>query len=173
MTEYTARCAMDADDQINVRRAHRRVALEPRNATGVGTEVYLAPADARTFARGILALADEIDGGEVKEEPTAVASPSVAIGDQVRIARNWEGHGDENVNAVGRLVRIDTDDTTLPYLVRLDGHDWWCAEVAPADQPATDNPHADLITKAKALLNEYDHTAADVLALARFLSEAA
>ncbi len=80
MTEYTATCAIDEADTITAARYGRRVELEPSGTT----EVYLDPAPARTFARGILALADEIDGGE-KAEVKADTRPKV--GDRVRVTK--------------------------------------------------------------------------------------
>jgi hypothetical protein len=83
MTVYTAECAIDSDDTITATRSSNRVELEPSGRV----EVYLDPADARTFARGIIALADEIDGGEVAEAATT-ETRTPKVGDRVRIVED-------------------------------------------------------------------------------------
>jgi hypothetical protein len=152
---------MDADDTINARRANRRVALEPSSRM----EVYLDPADARTFARGILALCDEIDGGEAKKEP--------AVGTRVRVT-----HDDmtSNIGKCGTLLNVDKGgENQYTYRVLFDGMSAalggvWVLDVEPTDTPA--DPRAELITRADEVLEErgLDYTATDVIALARFLA---
>jgi hypothetical protein len=152
---------MDADDTINARRANRRVALEPSSRM----EVYLDPADARTFARGILALADEIDGGEAKKEP--------AVGARVRVT-----HDDmtSNIGKCGTLLNVDKGgENQYTYRVLFDGMSAalggvWVLDVEPTDTPS--DPRAELITRADEVLEErgLDYTATDVIALARFLA---
>lgn len=96
----------------------------------------MAPDVARTFARGILALADEIDGGEAKEAP---ADTRPKVGDRVMIVRNgYSAEGDENVGRVGVVAETDYADELGTYRVSLpnDDYGWWCAEVELVDEPA-------------------------------------
>jgi hypothetical protein len=149
MTVYTAECAIDSADTITATRSSNRVELEPSSRV----EVYLDPDDARTFARGILALADEIDGGEVAEAATP-ETRTPQVGDRVRLD--------------------DTSDT-------WDDGSWWCAEVALLDEPAEPatapepvpvvSLRGDFVAQAKTLLADVMHTsAADVIDLAKFLA---
>ncbi|MYR43117.1 hypothetical protein [Streptomyces sp. SID5910] len=66
MTEYTATCNSRPSDSVTARADGRSVELEMRVSGDYRGEAYLTPDKARTFARGILALADEIDGGETE-----------------------------------------------------------------------------------------------------------
>ncbi|MET7939694.1 hypothetical protein [Streptomyces sp. NPDC005302] len=75
MTAYIARCRDRSSDYIVATKRGADVELEMHVFGDYQGEVFANPADARTFARGILALADEIDGGEVKEAP-AVDAPT-------------------------------------------------------------------------------------------------
>ncbi|MGW2950734.1 hypothetical protein [Streptomyces eurythermus] len=100
MAEYTAKCVMDEDDQINARRANQRVALEP-----TGHDVYLNPDAARTFARGILALADEIDGGQVRQ-PAAVK-----VGDRFKVTRSFLEWADVVIGDVVTVVEFEDDNS--------------------------------------------------------------
>lgn len=187
MTVYTAECAIDSADTITATRSSNRVELEPSSRT----EVYLDPDDARTFARGILALADEIDGGEAKEEAPAPAR-APQIGDKVRILKDDPyTQAGEFVGRTGVLRAVKDGVRTVPYRVRLDDPSgtwddgsWWVAEVELVDEPAepladwerdlmgvtTSSPFAAHITEAKRLLTDTDHTGADVIRLAEILS---
>lgn len=109
MTEYIAQCKAGRYDKITARTDGS--SLVELVATSRGKhmmETYLNPADARTFARGILALADEVDGGEGKAEPADAVPPMPNVGDRVRVltddANNAEvATGDVfTVTSVGR-----------------------------------------------------------------------
>jgi hypothetical protein len=180
MDIYTAACVIDGGDTITAARSGDRVELEPSSRT----EVYLDPAPARTFARGILALADEIDGGEVKEEAPAV-KPVPQVGDRVSIVEDdsYSMPG-EFIGRTGVLREAKTDGRGMPYRVRLDDPSgtwdegsWWVKEVelldeeTPADTPV--NPFAAHVDEAKRLLADTDHNGADVIRLARELADRA
>jgi hypothetical protein len=173
MTEYIAQCAIDGNDTITARRSAERVELAPRS----GPEVYLDTDKARTFARGILALTDEIDGGEVVK---IVRSSAVEVGDRVRVVRNaYSFEGNENVGRVGILKEITPEDAQSHRVsFSDDAYGWWCAEVELVeDEPADtrpkvgdrlrvteDNPRfcpvvtGDVITVVE---TDYDHDGAD------------
>jgi hypothetical protein len=138
---------------------------------GRSESTALRPDAARTFARGILALCDEIDGGEAKEAP--LATP-VKVGDRVVVTQNGMVYErDENVGREGTLLSIDHADPQQPYKVDVDGDGvWWCKEVAPVSVSApAPSPFAAHVDEAKRLLAGTDHTGADVIVLARELHE--
>jgi hypothetical protein len=185
MTVYTAECAIDSDDTITATRSSNRVELEPSGRV----EVYLDPADARTFARGIIALADEIDGGEVAEAATT-ETRTPKVGDRVRIVEDdpYVKPG-AFVGRTGVLRQAEADGRGKAFRVRLDDTSdtwddgsWWCAEVALLDEPAepatTLEPvpvvslRGDFVAQAKMLLAGVEHTsAADVIHLAQVLAD--
>jgi hypothetical protein len=188
MTVYTAECAIDPADTITATRSSNRVELEPSGRV----EVYLDPADARIFARGILALADEVDGGEVAEAATP-ETRALQVGDRVRVVKDDpDTRAGEFVGKVGTLTAADPrSGSALPYVVAFgDGtgrhgdavNGKWCvADVKLVEEPAepatTPEPisvvslRGDLVTQAKTLLADVMHTsAADVIDLAKFLA---
>ncbi|MGV9546803.1 hypothetical protein [Streptomyces ardesiacus] len=141
MTEYTATCNASSRDTITARVADgMSVELEARFSGEYKGEAYLTPTKARTFARGILALADEIDGGEAEEAPALRRIPKV--GDRVRVVRSAPGDRGRHEGDVGTLDIVDANDPELTYRVRLtDRTTWWCAEVEPVgDEPADTRP---------------------------------
>ncbi|MFB7919357.1 hypothetical protein [Streptomyces sp. NPDC056061] len=178
MTDYVATCR-DADhDTITASAGIADVALYP---SGSCESVYLDPADARTFARGILALADEIDGGE---QPKAVPTlTAVKVGDEVRVVVDDPTYrAGEFVGATGRINEVNSG-AELPYRVTLDaphsndtvrGH-WWCAKVerlaaAPTDDSAPTPDRASYLAQARDLMSGENYTAADLIALADYLA---
>ncbi|MFF9525411.1 hypothetical protein ACF1DV_26030 [Streptomyces achromogenes] len=176
MTEYTAQCRHYADDYIRAHHNGKSVVLDCYVDGEHMADPFLSPDTARTFARGILALADEVDGGEAKEEPQPAP---LTVGDQVEITGDTGGL---YFGRCGTLLDIDTGDTEYPYLVRLEGRTGggvWVHAVrkleqpapAPADEPeAPTNPRLTHLHQAEVALTEYEHTAADIIALARFLA---
>ncbi|MGW1268151.1 hypothetical protein [Streptomyces sp. NPDC002491] len=136
MTEYTAECRISSFDTMRARIDDGEdVSIDAVKRGDVTMNVFLRPDDARTFARGIIALADEIDGGEAAEaEPTRAPQ----AGDRVRVVRNSPRSTDEHIGECGTLKRVDEFDDRLPYLVDLPTNSyWWCAEVELVDEPET------------------------------------
>ncbi|WNI28608.1 hypothetical protein [Streptomyces sp. ITFR-6] len=169
MTEYKITCQDDPSDRIKaVGTVGEHVAFYPYGSDSV----YVSPADARTFARGILALADEVDGGEAPM-PTEPAVRDIKVGDRVRILRP-EGCLPEYAGRVGVLTR--TDSTECKYRVRVDEADdniVWAYEVAPVDtdnaeQLCAKNARMDILEQARALVGSRD--VPNLLAVARFLA---
>jgi hypothetical protein len=187
VTEYVATCNASSLDTITARRDGDAVELEAVHNGEHKMETYLSASKARVFARGILALADEIDGGEVAEADGPVKTPTRTpkVGDRVRVVRNvYSSEGDVNVGKVGTLKELDLGDPQAHRVVFDDADDygWWCAEVALLDEPAepaTTLGHVpvvslrgDFVTQAKTLLAGVEHTsAADVIHLAQFLAD--
>jgi hypothetical protein len=74
-TQYVGQCRYDEGQRLQACINGASVVVEAFAGDEQVTEPFLTPADARAFARGILALADEVDGGEVvatepADEPT-------------------------------------------------------------------------------------------------------
>ncbi|MEV4037677.1 hypothetical protein [Streptomyces umbrinus] len=193
MNEYVAECAIDSSDRITASRStgSRRIELVP----SAKVEVYLDPEDARTFARGILALADEIDGGEPEAEETPKPRPTV--GDRVRVVKD-DPHlrAGEYTGMVGTLKSVsDAYGVELPYLVEFgDGSGshgdkgngkWNVAEVELVDEPTpladwerdllAETPASSArgkhIEEAKALLEGVHFDAASLVLVAQFLAD--
>ncbi|MDH6625783.1 hypothetical protein M2271_003594 [Streptomyces sp. LBL] len=143
MTEaVTAQCRWASRDYIKAYICGDSVHFDAFSNDKHEADSALRPNEVREFARGILALADEIDGGEAKAE---APKPAPKVGDRVRVVRNaYVGDGAANVGNVGRLARTDIYDDKCQYRVELDGIGWWCAEVelvdAPAEAPADTRP---------------------------------
>ncbi|MGI5404182.1 hypothetical protein ACQEVG_32970 [Streptomyces sp. CA-135486] len=77
MTEYVAKCWADEADTITASVQGESVELAASSNGLHRMEAYLKSAKTREFARGLLALADEIDGGKATEP--------VKVGDTVRV----------------------------------------------------------------------------------------
>lgn len=114
MTQYTATCTHDEDDRVTVNPSDKEVCIKAHTWNGPAASVYLTPDNARTFARGILAVADEADGKRTDREP-------LPVGTRVRVL---EAYGIPD--AAGKLatVRAETDQPGR-LKVRLDTP--WCA----------------------------------------------
>jgi hypothetical protein len=128
MTLYTATCAIDEDDTVTAMRSENRVELESSSRASV----FLDPGPARTFARGILALADEIDGGE------AEASASLPkIGTRFRVTRN--GVRSAGVS-VGDVVEVSQHHAGY-FSAKISGSSWYFEPedigngLEPVDEP--------------------------------------
>ncbi|MFF1625617.1 hypothetical protein [Streptomyces sp. NPDC058272] len=124
------------------------------------TAVYVDDAEARDFARQLLALAG--DGAE---------SAAIKVGDRVEITK-YRSDDRAHVGRFGTVTEIDTDH--IPYLVHVDGYGGvWAMEVrkvAPAPEPSTFGGRASVLEEARRIAGP-GASAADVLAYAKFLSE--
>ncbi|GAB1326917.1 hypothetical protein [Streptomyces sennicomposti] len=179
MTTYAAVCHANSRDVIEARVAGDSVELVARSYGERKMETYLDVDKARIFARGILALADEIDGGEQKP-----ADDIIKAGDLVRIV--YAKNAEDNHGKLATVV--STDDGWQPrtgpfhpYLVDVDGVELWAAEVtrvgdtsearveASADTTAS-SPRARYVEEAKTLLTGTLHGPADIIRLAEFLA---
>ncbi|MEV7250268.1 hypothetical protein [Streptomyces cyaneofuscatus] len=182
MTEYIAQCLHANDDEIRAYRVGDHAFLSTY-VGGRSASVALEADDARTFARGILALADEVDGGEAKPEPEEDTRPKV--GDRVIVVEDDpNGLTGKFVGLVGTLTK-DDGGPYVPYLVKfgdgshgdVDGQ-WYCRRVEKvADETAS--PSAAAITfptreehlhHARELLGANPYSAHDLMRLADYLA---
>lgn len=116
MTEiYTATCTQEPADTVTAKRQDDRVRLQGNQGGNFRTAALVRPSDARAFARGILSLCDEIDGGEVKPAP-------VKVGDLVRITAEYSDGTGRCTGKTGPLVEVNLDDTEFPYEVDVPGY---------------------------------------------------
>ncbi|MYW28212.1 hypothetical protein [Streptomyces sp. SID2119] len=155
MTEYKIECRYNRSDTITVLAEDGEIWFKPGS-----DNVSPTPDAARTFARGILALADEVDGGAAKAEPAEDTRPKV--GDRVIVVEDDpDDRTGEFVGLVGTVVSVNGGFST-PFKVKFgDGHHgradgyWWCRGVKPA------SPAADTITTPTR--EAYLHRAAELL----------
>ncbi|MFJ3588631.1 hypothetical protein ACIQUY_04985 [Streptomyces sp. NPDC090231] len=177
MTEYKITCQDDPNDRIQVSayEGDSRVSFYSHDIS-----VYVSSADARTFARGILALADEVDGGEAKEPE---ADSPVKVGDKVRVlVDDPDAQAGRFVGLAGTLAEMDLTDSSTPFMVRfgegdhgdIDGS-WWCRRVElVTNEPIATTPapsRAELLTQARMHMSDVTtYTAADLIELADYLA---
>jgi hypothetical protein len=188
VTEYTIRCNSGVGDVIVAYResGSDSVKLKGTRSGEFAIDTYATSDTARTFARGILALADEIDGGEVAEAAPPARTP--VVGDKVRVAEDdaFNRRG-EFVGLVGTLKEIRSSARRLPYYVEFGtgsgkhgdpvNGKWYCAKVELVDEPDTaPDPEPSLsvrgefVVEAQALLVGKEYTAMDLVTVAAFLS---
>ncbi|MFF3312523.1 hypothetical protein [Streptomyces sp. NPDC002952] len=102
MTEYTAHSAHGSGSVARAYRIGTWVHVSSKERGRVASTA-LETAEARAFARTLLALADEIDGGEAKEEPKRAPK----VGDRVRVTLDDEDiRTGEYVGKVG-VLQVD------------------------------------------------------------------
>jgi hypothetical protein len=183
MTVYTAQCYTDRRDTVTATVDSNAVWLEPS-----GVAVGMQPDDARTFARGILALADEVDEGEKAAESTPAEEPTVRgikVGDKARVLVDGaEGaevlRGDVFVvsRLSGSTIIVDFEEGDRTYK--------WYFREAESLEKVTDEPVIDaskivvlddsaparaaLLSQARDLMSGEDYTAHDLIALADYLA---
>lgn len=105
MTAHRIQCLHESDDIITVTTSEgSNIAFYPATADSV----YVSPADARTFARGIMALADEVDGGEAKAEDTTPQMP--AVGDRVRVLKDDANGADVKRGDILTVMAVDSHE---------------------------------------------------------------
>jgi hypothetical protein len=102
---FRAQCNSASGDYVTAEISGDKVELNGYNHSEGAMNAFVTAPNARTFARGILALADEIDGGDGKPK----------IGDRVRVLKTYGAP--EFEGATGILNEIDADDPRLPYRV--------------------------------------------------------
>lgn len=153
MTEYKAECRIDSGDYVvaDIHNDNDDVRLRAYDDNDPVTDVILAPAAARAFARGVLALADVCDGGEPKPGPEPAPEP-LKVGDRVVATAVDRGADTQYIGKTGTLVRIDDD--SLPYRVHLPdlGFDWWFTGVRKVEAAADPKPAEERLPKVGDLL---------------------
>ncbi|WP_228973442.1 hypothetical protein [Streptomyces sp. DH12] len=197
MSKHTATCKYDAGDTIAANVANHDVRLLVRSTSDETAHIYLSPADARDFARGILVVADEVEGRGQKtgEERTTTSPMSVNIGDRLRVTRDCLESAAVRVGDVVTVTgrygsAFHTDDAEHPGMARWhfstanlgDGlefvDDPESSEAAPnpASGPTADEPVPDVLAsrlEALRAAREFAGPRADsdsVLEYARYLT---
>jgi hypothetical protein len=190
MTVYTAQCRHDADQSLKASQNGVSVIFDAYADDENVTSPYLSPADARTFARGILALADEVDGGE-KAEVTTGLMPK--LGDKFRLTRhslNFAGVSVGDVVTVTELHPAVHEGHIDGFRVRGDDdRNWWfdvdhigngleattgepvidTSKIVVLDDPAPSRA-ALLEQAADLMINSQTYTATDLTELADYLA---
>ncbi|MFD7776616.1 hypothetical protein [Streptomyces sp. NPDC059753] len=136
MAEYVAKCRIISTDAVTAAAEDGEIILTGTKAGKFVMDACVRPDDARTFARGLLALADEVDGGEAPEPAP------VKVGDRVEILPSV--HNPSSAGRVGIVKKIDAlDDDDVPYLIGEEGTGRfiaWAALVRRVDAPADTRP---------------------------------
>lgn len=107
MTEHKIACNSGVGDTLTVHGGGEEIGFVAATSDRFRNSVYVTASDARTFARGILALADEIDGGEAKE-PTTDTRPKV--GDRLRVTVDTPRCAPVKAGDVITVIDVDYDD---------------------------------------------------------------
>ncbi|MCY0926268.1 hypothetical protein OTB20_08615 [Streptomyces sp. H27-H1] len=174
---YRAQCRWAKDDYMKALRVGDSVHLDAFDEGDDGASVSLPAADARAFARGILALADEIDGGEAPPaaEATSAVDAPIKVGDDVRVLADGAEHADVLRGDVFRVARIEGAPETPRYVVDDGEGGFWyfvgesierVVKPVPSVAPST---RAALYLEARTLAGP-DASVFDVLAVAAFLT---
>lgn len=163
MTKYTENCTVATADDITAQVWDGRVDLTSR-VDGGESSVYLAPSAARRWARGVLTLADQIEG--VKDANT------IEAGDRIRVLVD-NASGSPLMRGTAHTVsEIEGSTVRVPGggargMWHLDSDD---VEKVTEDAPTLVIPEREaLLTRAKELVGEFADQS-DVIATARFLA---
>ncbi|GGY88988.1 hypothetical protein CP967_31370 [Streptomyces nitrosporeus] len=182
MTEYKIECIGDPRDTLEAFNDGEDIIFFSRHDGSTKVSVYVSPADARTFARGILALADEVDGGEA--EPAPDSRPRV--GDRLRVTKNNPRSAPAETGDIITVSAVDYDDPNsedcIRYLAAGDepGDYQWFVPLS-AVEPVSDEPESTSETakpsRARLLEAAMDamsgsgtYTASDLIELADYLA---
>ncbi|MGP3750841.1 hypothetical protein [Streptomyces sp. IBSNAI001] len=178
MTEYIAQCRYNRSDTIKARVGDEVVWLEPGD-----DNVALSPAAARTFARGILTLADEVDGGEAPVK----TDTRPKVGDKVRVLE--DSANGATVKRGDILTVLDVNDHEVETEGQGYGGRWyldhdkvevaapladWERDMLKEDDtlPKPTRSRAALLDAATDLMHySSTYTAHDLITLAEYLAE--
>ncbi|WP_328742954.1 hypothetical protein OG436_29625 [Streptomyces caniferus] len=175
MTEYKLQCRIFDTDYLTAELTNRRttVGITAHDIEGDAGNVVADPEAVRTFARGLLALADEVDGGEVP------APNAVKVGDRFRVTRDRLKCASV---CCGDVLTVSSVSSTAPgrFHAKKGGDELvWTFNVGDIGNglERVDEPAPSVAPARRAILEEArtlagpDATQADVLAVARFLTE--
>ncbi|MGW1547469.1 hypothetical protein [Streptomyces sp. NPDC002346] len=140
-TKHDAQCRHDDDQRITAHHNNISIVLTGYADGELVTDPFLLPADARTFARGILALADEVDGGEVEK----VASDSrPKVGDRLRVTEDNPRHCPVVTGDVITVVGTDYDHDGADCVRVLHGDDSyrWFIPLTAVEKVTDEAEHA-------------------------------
>jgi hypothetical protein len=183
VNEYVAKCNSGLRDTITARRDGESVELKARSGGQYKMEAFLTPLKTREFARGLLKLADEIDGGEVAESADVTSDEPVKVGDRIRIlVDSADGasvkRGDEftvtNVDSYGGRTEVAVERAGsfgTPRHWYFGPTSWEKVEaptVAAVDETPIASPRAAFLDEAHRLVGSGD--VGDLLDVAKFLA---
>ncbi|MGW0468281.1 hypothetical protein ACWDX6_23900 [Streptomyces sp. NPDC003027] len=175
MNEYTAHSAHSGSSSVARAFKIGRWVLVSSEETAGSASTAMTPGVARTFARGLLALADEADGGD---------DTRPQVGDRVRVLEDHPQYAPALSGDVITVAAVDYDSEGADYIrYRADGDDYlWfvpLTAVELVDEPAapdaavskeTPEPYREsLLIRAKELAGPHADPGA-VLQYARFLA---
>ncbi|MET9126953.1 hypothetical protein [Streptomyces sp. NPDC004528] len=146
MAEYTATCRLSSYDTMKANIDGGDVEIEALRSGANVMEVFLRPAEARTFARGILALADELDGGEAETKAPTPELPQ--IGSRFRVTTG--GLNSASVSP-GDVVTVNVHHTDFFGAMTSGGTTWFFnpANIGKGLEPLVDESSVPATVTAK------------------------
>ncbi|MFI7096384.1 hypothetical protein [Streptomyces lydicus] len=185
MTEHKLQCRIFSTDALTARLVSTRtgVCIAGYDVDGETGRVVASPDAVRTFARGLLALADEVDGGadpelSVQADDDA-AQNAVKVGDRVVVVAEYSDGTGYYVGVYGQVAEIDAGDPEFPYRVVVDGTPYsvWVHSVRLENEEPTqtDSTPASVAPERRAFLEEARSLVGSIdvgqlLEVARFLA---
>lgn len=146
MTEYVAECGSAPRDTVTARVDGDTVELAARRRGDYVMEAYLSPDKARTFARGIISLADAIDGGdedpELKVQADDDKAQAIKAGDRVRVLYDRADGATVSAGDVFPVAAVSAWASGAIYVNRGDGRQWCFGpeNVEKVDEPTKGEP---------------------------------
>ncbi|GGX26633.1 hypothetical protein [Streptomyces chryseus] len=188
MTEHKLQCAVDPGDYLTAYADSGELGVGAYSKQRFAVTIYPAAEDARTFARALLTLADEIDGSE--PTPAAATFP-VKVGDKLRVTKAGLNWADVEVGEILNVLSLPADDDPSDIEFTAEGRngDHWAflpshvgnglekVDEMPAATPAAAPSTPAIAPERVALLEKARILAgpiaspSDVLDFARFLAE--
>ncbi|EHM24268.1 hypothetical protein SPW_7362 [Streptomyces sp. W007] len=169
MTEYIAQCRAGRHDKITARTDGGTVELAATHYGEHKMETFLSADAARTFARGILALADEVDGGEAKAEPADVAPRMPDIGDRVRVLMDGANSAEVASGDVFTVTSVGRSDFNTDAGWYFRPGDVEILPVSPSAAASTTFTREAYLHRAAELLGATP-SASDLIELANYLA---
>ncbi|MEV4939616.1 KOW motif-containing protein [Streptomyces zaomyceticus] len=178
-TDHTIACRHEAQDTLRAFIDGDDIGFHGSSGSKLEMSVYQRPAEARKFARGILALCDEVDGEEAQDVAAPPTPRDIRVGDRVEVLDD-DCDGRRFGGCVGTVKTVHPRGDRLPYLVEFGdgkgGHgapngQWNCRAVelvdeAPTEESARAITRADFLRQARDLLDGQTYTADDLIHLA-------
>lgn len=174
MAEYKLTCTVDSGDYIVARSDRHGAALTAHIQDRWTNNVVTTPDALRSFARGLMTMADEVDASS---PPT-----TVSVGDRFRVTEDGLEYASVRVGDVVTVISPPDGAGTFTARAGLDGTQWYFGVenvdngLEPIDTPAKDSatspapsPRAAILEEARALVGSRD--IGQLLDVARFLAE--
>ncbi|MGW6638519.1 hypothetical protein [Streptomyces cyaneofuscatus] len=175
MTENMIECASGVGDTIDVQESDSGgLRFVARRHGDFKSDLFASRADARTFARGILALADEVDGGDATVEPAPavkIGDPQMpTVGDRVRVLTDDANHAEVAMGDVFTVTSIGRSDflTDAGWYFRTEDVEILPAE--PTTATVTRPTREAYLHRAAELLGATRTTASELIRLADYMA---